>query len=447
MSPQKEKNGISLRAIHIWLIVGAVFISGFMIFSTFDLTSSYRRITQAAEEHVELRKDAHELTEASDYLTEKVQRFTVTGDMRFVTDYFSEALEAHRRESAITKLAAKTSNKVAVEKLKAAMEDSLELMNQEYYAMKLVIEAKGYTEYQQELYAVELSEQDKALSPDEKMHLATEMVLNDEYYACKDMIKANMQECLDELEKSAIKTDSSALKSLSNEMVLVRIAIVAQTAGIIFLVWLTSRLGIHPILNAVKQIKANRFISETGAREFRYLVRAYNKMYQMYRTNLEKLNYKAVHDELTGVYNRAGYDSFLSSMDLRRTYMILFDVDNFKTINDTYGHETGDKVLVYLTRTLQKHFRADDYICRIGGDEFVVFMSNSSKISRKMICEKIDAINAELSAETELPATSLSVGVVNGVCAKDHEDLFNKADCAMYKSKQNGKCTITFYTE
>ena len=447
MASQMGKKGISLRIIHIWLIVGAIVISGLMLFSTFDLSSSYRNLTQASEEHVELRKDARELTDASDYLTEKVQRFAVTGDIRFVDEYFSEALKEHRRESAVAKLSAKANNKIAVEKLKEAMNNSSQLMKREYYAMKLVIEAKGYTEYPQVLYSVEISDEDKALSPEDKTELAIKMVLDDEYYEYKDSIKASMQACLDELEKTAIKTDNSALKSLSDEMVLVRIAIVFQTAGIIFLVWLTSRLGIHPILNAVKQIKANRFISEKGAREFRYLVRAYNNMYKMYKANLEKLNFKAVHDELTGVYNRAGYDSFLSGMDLSQTLMILFDVDNFKSINDTYGHETGDKVLTNLAQKLKDHFRTDDYICRIGGDEFVVFMPNSSKISRKMITEKVDAINKELAAEDDLPATSLSVGVANGTYAKDHEDLFKKADCAMYESKQKGKCTITFYTK
>ncbi|MBQ1568152.1 MAG: GGDEF domain-containing protein, partial [Erysipelotrichaceae bacterium] len=186
---------------------------------------------------------------------------------------------------------------------------------------------------------------------------------------------------------------------------------------------------------------------ETGANEFRYLARAYNKMYDAYKKSLERLNFKASHDELTGAYNRAGYDLLISGIDLNNTYMMLFDVDNFKSINDTYGHETGDKVLVKLVKVMKKNFRNDDCICRIGGDEFVVLMLHSSDIDRNLIAQKIEEINRELSEiDDGLPAASISVGIVHGTDAKDAESLFEKSDAAMYRSKQNGKNTYTFYS-
>ena len=77
---------------------------------------------------------------------------------------------------------------------------------------------------------------------------------------------------------------------------------------------------------------------------------------------------------------------------------MMLDVDNFKTINDTYGHETGDKVLKKLVQVLKKNFRSDDYICRLGGDEFVVFMVHSDEMQRKLIEMKLEKINQELSA-------------------------------------------------
>ena len=444
---KKKEKGISLRTIHIWLIIGALVMSVIMFYATFDLLVSYRHLTEVSEMHVELRKDARGLMEASDRLTEQVQRFTVNGDIKFLDDYFSESLYEHHREEAISNLSKKTDNQIAIERLKTAMRYSMNLMNREYYAMKLVIEAKGYTDYPVLLRAVEISKEHKALSSNDKMQLATKMVLDDEYYGQKEQIRENMQACLDELEKAAIKTDESALKSLSEEMIAVRIVIILQTCGVIFLVWLTSRLGIHPILNAVKQIKSNSFIKESGAREFRYLVKAYNRMYENYKKNLTNISFKALHDELTGVYNRAGYQSLLDSMNLEKTCMILFDVDNFKQINDTYGHETGDKVLVKLVDILKNHFRNDDYICRIGGDEFIVFMPNTPNVDRKMISDKINAINEELTKIEDLPTASISVGVAHGKNASDYESLLKKADSAMYGSKKKGKCTVTFYSE
>ena len=81
-SPRKD--GVSLRTMHLVLIVGAVLIAGVMFFFTCRLSSDFRELTEASERQIELRKAARELMDASDYLTEKVQRFTVEGDMRFL---------------------------------------------------------------------------------------------------------------------------------------------------------------------------------------------------------------------------------------------------------------------------------------------------------------------------------------------------------------------------
>ena len=165
---------------------------------------------------------------------------------------------------------------------------------------------------------------------------------------------------------------------------------IIQTAAILFLITLTSHLGIKPILKAVEKIKEDDPIPEIGANEFRYLAHTYNKMYSIYKGSLERLNFKASHDELTGAYNRSGYELLLSSVDMCTTHLILFDLDNFKRVNDTYGHETGDRVLKKLVQTLQNNFHNDDYICRIGGDEFVVFMVHTTQMQKQLISTKIN---------------------------------------------------------
>ena len=437
--------GISLRTINISLIIGAVLVSALMFVSTFRLSSSFRRVTETSEQQIELRKAARELMDASDYLTEKVQRFTVTADMRFVQEYFDEAFIAHHREEAISRMSTGTASEEALKVLKDAMKESLALMNTEYYAMKLVIEAKGYTDYPELLQSIELSDSDKALSPQEKMRLATEMVLNDEYYNHKYLIRENMTISLDELEKMAYDKDEDAMAALSNELKLVRVVIILQTFGIVILVWLTTKLGIHPVLNAVDRIKEDSPIPEGGAVEFRYLAKAYNKMYEVYRKSLESLSFRASHDELSGLYNRAGYDLLLSSIDIESTYMLLFDVDNFKTINDTYGHGAGDEAIRNVARVLKENFRSDDYVCRIGGDEFVVLMVHAPKSAKNLISTKIKHINDELgNSRDNLPSYSVSVGIAHGSDSTDAINLFAKCDTALYESKARGKHTYTF---
>jgi hypothetical protein len=167
-------------------------------------------------------------------LTEKVQRLSIQGDIRFVYDYFNEAFEANNREEAISRVTAGTDNKEALAKLQAAMEKSLELMNREYYAMKLVIEAGQFTDYPDVLKSVELSEEDRALSSDEKMRRAAVMVHDDDYYRQKEEIRQNMKASLSELEEMVYDADASALKSLSDEMMFLRVIIVIQIFFICF---------------------------------------------------------------------------------------------------------------------------------------------------------------------------------------------------------------------
>ena len=445
---QQPKKGISLRTINICLIVGAVVLSGLIFFSTYRLSASFRNLTETAEQQIELRKAALELMDASDYLTENVQRFAVQGDPRFMDAYFDEAFETQRREDAIAKMSDARGSADALKKLRDAMDGSMELTNREYYAMRLVIDAKGYTQYPQVLQSVELSAEDQALNAEEKMRRAEEMVFDNEYYTQKDQIRTDIRASLDSLEKMAYTKDASALQHLRSELTLVRIVIALQTIGTIIIVGLTSKLGIHPILKAVDRIKEDSLIPEVGANEFRYLARTYNKMYEVYKKSLEHLNFKASHDELTGVYNRSGYELLLSSIDLSSTYMILFDIDNFKEINDTYGHETGDQILKKVVRILKNSFRSDDYICRIGGDEFVVFLTHTSEMQHDLIASKIEKINKELNETNDgLPATSISVGIAHGTDASEADHLFKATDAAMYRSKRKGKRTYTFYSK
>ena len=164
------------------------------------------------------------------------------------------------------------------------------------------------------------------------------------------------------------------------------------------------------------------------------------------KSSLSHLDYKASHDELTGVLNRTGYELLLSGIDFDSTYMILFDADNFKAINDTYGHEAGDRVLIRLARVLQNSFRAEDYVCRIGGDEFVVFMVHTAKMQHDLIAAKIEEINKELSEPNDgLPPVSISAGITHGSEFSDAADWFEKTDAAMYSAKQSGKHTSVFF--
>lgn len=141
--------------------------------------------------------------------------------------------------------------------------------------------------------------------------------------------------------------------------------------------------------------------------------------------------------------NRRSFDQILSLYEKDRSSfaLILADVDVFKQINDTCGHDTGDRILKRVAALLHTTFRSIDYVCRIGGDEFAVIMVDMSRELYYTITDKIAEINGLLAVpEDGLPAVSLSAGVAfsdeNGFCGS----LFRAADSALYTAKAHGRC-------
>lgn len=141
--------------------------------------------------------------------------------------------------------------------------------------------------------------------------------------------------------------------------------------------------------------------------------------------------------------NRRSFDQILSLYEKGRSSfaLILADVDVFKQINDTCGHDTGDRILKRVAALLHTTFRSTDYVCRIGGDEFAVIMVDMSRELYYTITDKIAEINGLLAVpEDGLPAVSLSAGVAfsdeNGFCGS----LFRAADSALYTAKAHGRC-------
>nr|WP_317284132.1 EAL domain-containing protein [uncultured Dysosmobacter sp.] len=150
----------------------------------------------------------------------------------------------------------------------------------------------------------------------------------------------------------------------------------------------------------------------------------------------------AQRDPLTNVYNRTTFrkevEKYLSAPDSGRTgVMILLDVDNFKRINDHYGHLEGDRVLKRVTILLQNAFQSDDLIGRLGGDEFMVFIKGG--IRRSSLEERLQSFLHDLQGDKAEPITcSAGITFVKGG-AFSFEESVCQADMALYKSKQTGK--------
>lgn len=441
-----KEEGVSLRSTFVLMLIVSLILTAVLLFTTYQANQSHRSLSKATEDYIDLQEAASSLLSASDYLTEEAQCYTVLGERRHLENYFTEAEQTQRREKAIASMRARMPESEAMDKLMAAMQDSLYLMNREYYAMRLTLNAQGDTRVPEAMKDVVLTPEDQLLSRPAQLELGRRMMHDEEYYRQKNMIRKDLEECIQVLKNGTHDTQSAMEGQMNRDLVRMTVLIVLQSMGLILLLWITTHLGINPVLRAVDHIKRDQELPIVGAHEFRYLAGTYNKMYNVYKKSIENLSYKASHDELTGVYNRAGYDLIRKSLDLASTAFLLFDADQFKQINDTNGHEVGDRVLKKVADVLKKHFRSDDYICRIGGDEFMVFMVHVTRNIRHLVEHKVMQINAELAdASDGVPGISLSAGV--SLCREDGdpEKMFREADTALYYVKDHGRNGCCFY--
>ena len=275
-----KNNGISLRATLIAMVVCAVIISALLVFSTYQSSSVFSKLSAATGNYIVRQKAAHDLMEASDYLTEMVQRFTLEGDTQFMDNYFEEAFVSRRREASITSMSENDAETALITQLQEAMDESTSLMYREYYAMKLVIDAKEIRDIPETLRAIELKEEDILLSADEKMELAQNMVLGQEYYERKGIIRGKLKASLDTLDKLMTTTRQTTSAELNSELTLVRTAIIVMVLIILLLIGLTAFQGTIPLIRAEEKIRNEEPVAENGAREYRKLAKGYNKMHE-----------------------------------------------------------------------------------------------------------------------------------------------------------------------
>lgn len=166
----------------------------------------------------------------------------------------------------------------------------------------------------------------------------------------------------------------------------------------------------------------------------------------------------AMTDAMTGLLNRFGFETKLRDrlgQDYRQSgyglALMLIDLDFFKQVNDVYGHDAGDRVLIHFSRLLESAVRKSDVIGRLGGDEFVVLLDYIDraeileKIARKIISGVAEPIDIG-EKRTVRVGSSIGIALLEGE-AIDREKLFKKADEAMYRAKQSGRNTYRLFID
>jgi len=162
-------------------------------------------------------------------------------------------------------------------------------------------------------------------------------------------------------------------------------------------------------------------------------------------TDKKRIEMLSVTDPLTKLFNRQKFDDVCRGMLMRRHWtkehtfgLIIIDVDHFKKVNDTYGHQAGDTVLIGVSDTLSQTIRTGDILARWGGEEFVVLVPDVDKGKVIYAAEKL----RHAIEKMEIPGVgkiSASFGVTVFIAGDTQESMLHRSDSALYRAKENGR--------
>ncbi len=440
-------NKIRITYIYIVILIAVTLIAALSFISLRSVMQSFNELQENMTVHNRCHDAFDEMRDASAYLTDQSRCFVVRGDKEYLQNYVAEVRETQRREHALSVIEeyGGDSNLYAILRNAAGFSNDLALI--EIYAMELA--AEGYhvdvSDLKLEDFNYPISAADEGLDDGEKIAKAIDMLYNDDYFALKSKIVNSVYTGVGDLvEETRLKTeDSSSVtdKLLIRETFLTVVLIIL----IVIMVFVTVGFLVIPLRNIVNHIRRDEKIDERGVSEVVYLARAYNALRDERKHHLSRLSYEASHDSLTGIYNRKVFEEMnVDELD-DDTAMMLVDVDLFKTVNDTYGHEVGDAVLKKVAASLEGAFRSNDYVFRIGGDEFAVLLVNMKREFEDVLLRKIQSVRDELAAAADIPETTLSIGVAFNDAEHDGLSLFRRADTALYESKENGRNRTSIY--
>ena len=449
MEKDNKAKGLKIKTINYIMILVACVLYAFLLYETIQLTNKYQDLTESTDAYIICEKAAIMENKGSDILTEEVRLFVVTGEMEHANAYFKEANDTKNREHALKTLEQYHDHDKIYEYLEEALKNSNELMEREIYAMRLTAEAKqlDMNSIPEEIREVMLAAEDAALSEEEKEKKAMDMVFGSSYRDKKQLIVNNISYgtdyILNSVENAQVKSERGLYDSLKKQRLFITLLFCMNIA----LFFVVTLLIVKPLQVYIKCISENKSLEIIGSYEFKYLALTYNDVYELNAANEVMLRKKAEYDAVTGILNRSVFEQLKEGLKNFQMPMalLLIDVDLFKEVNDTYGHEIGDKVLRKVAQMLYASFRSSDFVARIGGDEFAVIMTDVTPKQKDVILNKIQTVNDRLTrGQDGLPKVSLSVGVAFSSEGFD-QDLYKNADRALYQVKEQGRCGCSFY--
>lgn len=453
MGDNKEQKQQSIHGIKIqhfnFIMMGLTCIIYIILLSiTIKIYKIHDASSSSTQNYILCEQLAEQLRQGSDYLTEQVRLYAETGELRYAEAYFEEANVTRRRDLALEKFMEINVDKSLESELSKALTFSNELMEIEYYSMRLTSEAYNLPDstLPEKLRQTTLSPEDAALSAAQKEEKGRSLVFDNTYREYKEKIYNHLDILVTSVlsQNELLMNDDASLLSvtLSKQRVMITLLFIMNLTMFSFIICMI----IRPLKIYISNIQQEKLFDIIGSYEFKYLALTYNSIYEINAANKAKLRYSSEHDKLTGIYNRTVFENstkLLKDAPIPLA-LIIIDIDRFKNINDTYGHGTGDAVIRKVGQLLQRSFRVDDTVIRYGGDEFIIIMTGIKKDNCNIIANKATKINELLSNPDDgLPPITLSFGIAFSESGYN-EELFSNADKALYHAKNEGRSAYRF---
>lgn len=440
MTEDESIRGIKISFVNLFFTVLTGIVFCFILLISNNVKNRFNDVNDSMSKFIICQQSSEKIKESANYLTEQARLFVVTGSREHLDSYLKEYLEIRSQQKAFRELEKVCSKSdLALQRLRIALEQGNGLIEMELYAMRLVCEAMQEKDLPTAISKIAIGDLDKSSSPQEMKETAINNLFGDGYMIYKLRLNSNCQLTVAAIEQQIKKDLNMNADQLGSNIRRLRVLFFVLLIVNVFIFIGFGFLVILPLGKFRTSIENDEKLDVIGSLEFKSLAESYNEIYEIKAQNEKSLLKKAEYDGLTGILNRRAFDQICetSAQKEQKIALLLIDMDNFKNVNDTYGHLGGDNALKSLAAALSETFRDTDYVARVGGDEFAAILPNCDASAANAIKKKIERINKRLSQLAE-HFVSVSVGVAfsdNGFS----KELYDKADKALYMVKERGK--------
>lgn len=423
----KKHKGIDFSVIAIIFVIILFFAYISLTCISHRISHRIKTVQDSIDSYIACERASKTIQESSAFLTEQAQLFIITHDTKYADAYINAKYIERNREKAVHNLLQVTSrDDPNYQKLLNAISQAENLSSIELYGIRLAYSCLDNKNIPEHISSIQIRPSDKRNNPEEQQKVALQTITSPGYLVYKNRVNENCSLLIQEIEteiQTNLKTSANNLRKMI--LILNIIENIILVFSVVFFICLFVMV-LAPLQDFIQSIRKKERLKITGSREMRYLAKTYNDVHEF--------------DVLTKILNHRAFAELCQKFKEDRCNLafVIVDVDNFKKLNDISGHDKGDLILQTVASYLTVLFGKDNYVTRIGGDQFGILVPHITKNNFTTLVEKINELNNVLSKLQDFENLSVSAGIAFSSDGYNR-DLYEAADKALYQAKNTGK--------